>query len=57
MEVGPGMIEKVQEIGEMVETVVEMGYGILVNSSFHTGVKDLESPTINLYVSRDFERH
>ena len=36
MEIGQGMTEKVQEIGEMVEIVVEMGYEILVNSTFHT---------------------
>ena len=39
---GQGRGERVQEMGEMVETVLGMRDGIQVHSSFHTHVKELE---------------
>ena len=53
---GQGRVERVQEMGETVETVV--GWGIQVSSSFHTDVKELEYQDLltSTFTQADHER-
>ncbi len=53
---GQGRVERVQEMGEPVETVV--GWGIQVPSSFHTDVKELEYQDLltSTFTQTDHER-